>query len=716
MYINYLHGVLALFAAVSLENIVTADQSDFLPNIGWLSFTNDTETPQLEQKSTTPVIHFDARSIFGATYNDSAAWAKLRNVSQTLTEAFTICSATSRQTGSNSQVFFMVLGGNDHHFMSAFAETFGQKTSLYFTVGEEQYRASKSIPFRFPSEWIHSCMAISMTSMSRLQIVWVVDGIMVENKTTQLEGNSSRMLKLMLGVQYNSKLKSAGLFGPWSSERFKITNLNIFSSSLPLKTMEDLTSGEGATCMSWEGDFLGWGDMQWTLHGNATNKSLQVNEVCEKRDSMILFRWNFKTLSQCMQYCDQKVSGRVKTVSNSSRLEDVYRFLSGKIDGRNEKVWMSVSDQEGKGEWRDVYTGRIVPYINVSTPNKKDSANFALQDAHSYLDLDGNSKCLREKSKYCLCSLKTLRFRGLCKEAPIDSHYIPVIGSNIVNKVTYMGAFDSVIYHDNVFANKSTKIYSSNSWILTKLSKVILRSKDPIGESVFGKRTWIVQGESPFCDKEQNETVELKLTGCPDGRFTCNDGQCILSQKRCDHIADCRDESDEEDCKILVLRKSYRKSSPPISRDNNIDATIPANVKINITLKDVSSINEAENEIKVKFTMTIMWYETRAIYHNLKSDKSQNMLEEDDVSQIWTPNLVFQNSKNKENTKSGLSKSKLFVLREGSGIPSEMDIVDEIEIFKGGENPIVTTQSIKFDCQCDYNFLFFPFDTQVGKS
>ena len=714
MYLKYLRGFLALYATVSLKNIVTADSvlGDII-----MDNMNNTKIPHHKEKKTTTVIHFDEHRR-GATYDHTGAWAELRNVTQTLPEDFTICSATARQTGSHyqDQVFFMFLGENDQHFLSAFAGTSGQKTSLYYTVGEEQYHTSKSIPFRFPSEWIHSCMAVSMASVNQLQIVWVVDGTMVENKTLQMEGNSARMFpsKILLGVRYNpNQWKFLGL---WSSDRFKVTNLNIYSSFLPLKKMQDLTKGGKANCTK-DGDFLGWGGTQWNLHGFATNESAPINRVCGNRDSMILFQRNFKSLSQCMQHCDRKVAGRVKTVSNKSRLEDVYRFLSGKIDGGREKVWMSVSDQEGKGEWRDVYTGRIVSYINVSATNasathEKYFENFALQDAHSYYDLTRNSKCLGTKEKHCLCSLKTLRFRGLCQQAPIDSLYLPV--RNDPDKVTYIGAFDSVIYHDNVFANKTTKKSSSNNWVITKMSDVILKSKDPIGESVFGKRLWIVQSESTFCDKEQNETIELKLTGCPDGRFTCNDGQCILSQKRCDHIADCRDESDEEDCKILVLRKSYRKSSPPISRGNNIEnSNVPANININITLKDVSSIDEAENEIKIKFSMTMMWFERRAEYHNLKSDKSQNMIEEEDVPKIWTPNLVFQNSKNKEDTKGGLSKSKLLIQRLGNGIPSETDVVDEIEMFKGGENPIVTTQSFNFECQCNYNLLFFPFDTQV---
>ena len=157
------------------------------------------------------MIHFDAHGSFGATsYNHFGPWAELRNVTQTLPQAFTICSATARQSGSRykDQVFFVFLGEHDWHFLSAFAGTSWKKTSLFFIIGKKQYRTSKGIPFCFPSEWIRSCMAISMSSMSQLRIVWVVDGILVENRTIQMEGNSSRMFtsKILLGVRYHGTI------------------------------------------------------------------------------------------------------------------------------------------------------------------------------------------------------------------------------------------------------------------------------------------------------------------------------------------------------------------------------------------------------------------------------------------------------------------------------------------------------------------------------
>ena len=43
--------------------------------------------------------------------------------------------------------------------------------------------------------------------------------------------------------------------------------------------------------------------------------------------------------------------------------------------------------------------------------------------------------------------------------------------------------------------------------------------------------TWISQPKKPF------HTYTLKLTGCDqDGEFTCDDGQCVRMEKRCNQL------------------------------------------------------------------------------------------------------------------------------------------------------------------------------------
>ena len=42
--------------------------------------------------------------------------------------------------------------------------------------------------------------------------------------------------------------------------------------------------------------------------------------------------------------------------------------------------------------------------------------------------------------------------------------------------------------------------------------------------------------------------MNLTLSRCSEDEFTCNDGVCIDSSKRCDLVQDCVDFSDELEC------------------------------------------------------------------------------------------------------------------------------------------------------------------------
>ena len=75
----------------------------------------------------------------------------------------------------------------------------------------------------------------------------------------------------------------------------------------------------------------------------------------------------------------------------------------------------------------------------------------------------------------------------------------------------------------------------------------------------------MIERDSPACNNMKPYNITLKLSGCGEEEFTCSDGQCIDINKRCDQIVHCRDESDEEDCRLLVLKKGYNKNIIPFT-------------------------------------------------------------------------------------------------------------------------------------------------------
>ena len=90
------------------------------------------------------------------------------------------------------------------------------------------------------------------------------------------------------------------------------------------------------------------------------------------------------------------------------------------------------------------------------------------------------------------------------------------------------------------------------------------------------------------CNESEIYNTQLKLTGCKEkGEFTCDDGQCIKMEERCNQITDCRDESDENNCQVIIFKGNYNKNIPPIEKIHPV-----ANVSISITLMKVVEIEE----------------------------------------------------------------------------------------------------------------------------
>ena len=133
---------------------------------------------------------------------------------------------------------------------------------------------------------------------------------------------------------------------------------------------------------------------------------------------------------------------------------------------------------------------------------------------------------------------------------------------------------------------------------------------------------------------------------------------------------------------------------------------------VTIALLDISAIREAANEIDIKLALHLSWVESRALYHNLKTKLAMNTLNKDEASKLWVPNLIYRNNKENDDTRS--EKSRLKISREGISSRSGVDVVDEIEVFQGSENPVILMQAYTKVFKCEYHLATFPFDTQVA--
>ena len=103
----------------------------------------------------------------------------------------------------------------------------------------------------------------------------------------------------------------------------------------------------------------------------------------------------------------------------------------------------------------------------------------------------------------------------------------------------------------------------------------------------------------------------------------------------------------------------------------------------------------------------------RLKYHNLKSERSNNLLSRTEIDSLWIPFAVFSNTEDSESTK-GDYDTEVTVTKEGNFTESPLEVMEEINIFEGRDNRITFQQVYSKTFKCVYQLQLYPFDTQVS--
>ena len=470
------------------------------------------------------------------------------------------------------------------------------------------------------------------------------------------------------------------------------------------------------------GDYLSWDEMQWKLHGHAVVEEVDVDEPCMGEPPINFYPAGFRQMKSCMHFCE-KLGSRSPSVTTLQEWEGLLIFLSKKRTRKNvwlaiedeielphNRVWLPLDDTQNEGEWRDYYTHQI---LNFTPPWYENEPNGGKTE--NCIKLPSSAKLLWTDvgcaySAACLCErlpLPRLKLQGLCQSSALRSKYYHPM-NNLTNfaSLVFMSMSGSYFEYD----------IESRRWkLIVPQSNMTGSSKAAHYSFALGKHNWTISGDLGCTIDGEEYTTELKLSGCTEGHFTCNDGQCVSMEKRCDQLSDCRDKSDEENCNILVLEKSYNKNVPPVSLDNGKKEMV--NVSVSIDLLTLVDINEPDYSIEIQFAITLQWIENRATYQHLKNDRSLNALTLEDIQQLWLPKVIYENTDQKESTRLGAVpwewETIIVVEKMANGTLTGLDIVDEKEVFEGNANNLVMFQTYTHEFQCIYDLRKYPFDTQT---
>ena len=645
--------------------------------------------------------------------------------------SFTICTSfmVDNWPLENSAFLFLLRddSGEIWNYVQLYAPA-GNHTEFEIFLSGHTFQRNLPHIF-FPVQWTRVCFSFNK-SLSEVSLF--IDGVqLVVSKVCDVKSQPSN-LHIELGWD-----------GFHEEYPGKISRLNIFSSALGSERMVKETTAGSDECGS-RGNFLDWEESvtkeMWTLYSEANFTELDsgLEDPCLMKAKMQIFpMFGYSHHSECMEHC-QKYEGRSPPVRTKKEWEHIFKEVRAiSPDPRNllPRSWLSATEGDighslgvldhwpegviAKEEtWRDFYYGTELDNFTKPWISSKGDKNNGVEH-----------NCLKFRPHYpehqswyefqcvgfntgCICEYEDppiLHLRGFCSGTLVEHERYAVMQlPNDPQKIVMIGYQSARIEHDQ----------SHDQWVLRD-SRQNITARTQAGQLSFalGKHNWTISGDRYHCSGGRDYTIEMKLTGCKDGKFTCNNGQCVAMEERCDQVPQCRDHSDEHNCRIVVIQRGYNKEVAPIKISEKKlikDGQFP--VTIDLTLQKVVAIEEENHSISFKFKISLVWRENRVTYHNLKTNSDANRLEEDDIKKLWLPRIVYWNTNQEETTRLGENwewKTMISVLREGNLTRSSVVEIDEAEIFKGAENSLKMEQTYTHAFQCVYKLSRYPFDTQV---
>ena len=262
--------------------------------------------------------------------------------------------------------------------------------------------------------------------------------------------------------------------------------------------------------------------------------------------------------------------------------------------------------------------------------------------------------------------------------------------------------------------------YKDYAWVKGKTaetkSKIIanLTLSDKSLDYPIGRKVWLNQIKECGTD---NKLLPLVLTSCdPSVEFTCDIGQCISIDQRCDDNKDCIDGSDEHQCKQFVLEDPYDKAMPPSIR-NHISGEKEARVEARIEIISIDKINTLESNTEITYRLIFSWMDHKMTYLNTFDDIRMNSTTKDISSAgsfIWNPfsRLVHVNAAVGSVLQEEDSKKLRVTVKNSIGYPDPENSYEEA-VYDGSKGTLAMYMKLKGTYDCSFDLFRFPFDNQV---
>ena len=370
--------------------------------------------------------------------------------------SFTVCSGLyqifSLRLSNNP---FLAINAQDERFVVSMS-VYEEQTVVQISKGNfDQLIYSVVNETTFPLQWIMFCLSLdSLTGRIRMTLDAQLIFDEIQEDFVGLDWGPWP-ITFQLGP-VNNKVDSR-----------KISNLNVFSSALPVERMQALTEVGGDECGS-PGDFLRWDEVSLTLNDTAQLLKVDPKEgPCWKKSQLHLYSGELNQ-QECMQLCQKVGDGNSPPVGTLHQWQTFIKELEAITNQTShfKPIWLSSVLGKIKMDgsllrfehwpenivpstdvWRDYYTGLPVD-IFMNVPSSSNDTNYHCMFAF-FKGKNGEREaigtrhfCLGQDEFSCACQKKRqppiLRFLGLCGASTLrGSGSDRINGIRALQKVPY---------------------------------------------------------------------------------------------------------------------------------------------------------------------------------------------------------------------------------------------------------------------------------------
>ncbi|XP_018018978.1 uncharacterized protein LOC108675465 [Hyalella azteca] len=127
--------------------------------------------------------------------------------------------------------------------------------------------------------------------------------------------------------------------------------------------------------------------------------------------------------------------------------------------------------------------------------------------------------------------------------------------------------------------------------------------------------------------------ITLGLSSCSTHSFSCSSGQCLPKSSRCDGVAECEDESDEENCDLILKDAGYDTLIQPPS----LAGEEKLRMKYEFDVWSIAPMQTTNFYAEVTLMFIVYWRDPRLTVWNPVTYNDFDTYNDLDCDEIWSP-------------------------------------------------------------------------------